>query len=107
MPTPSWDDLDAFLRTDEFAVTVTVRPQDGPARQVAGIFDEPYLNAQLGEYEADTVRPRLVCKAADVAGLVRGDMVDIDGVTYDVLTSPQPDGTGMATLELVLTDAAL
>lgn len=100
MPKPAWDDLDAFLNTDEFAVAATVRLQDGGARLVRGIFDDPFLNAQLGEYELDTTRPRLLCKEADVIGVGRGDLVDIQGRTYDVLTTAQPDGTGMALLEL-------
>lgn len=35
-------------------------------------------------------------------GVTRGDVVEIDGKTYDVLTGPQPDGTGMAMLEMAL-----
>lgn len=100
MPIQPWDDLDAFLNTDEFAVSATVRLQDGGTRVVRGIFDDPYLNAQLGEYEIDTTRPRLTCKEADVIGVLRGDLVDIAGKTFDVLASAQPDGTGMAVLEM-------
>lgn len=100
MPKPAWDDLDAFLDGDEFAVKATIRLQEGGTRVVLGIFDDPYLNAQLGEYELDTARPRFTCKEADVIGVQRGDLVDIDGRTYDVLTGAQPDGTGMALLDL-------
>lgn len=102
MPTPAWDDLDAFVSTDDFAVLATVRLQDGGTRVLRGIFDDPYLNTQLGEYEMDTSRPRLTCKEADVIGVKRGDLVDIDGRTYDVLTSAQADGTGMAVLDLAI-----
>lgn len=100
MPTPAWDNLDAFVNTDDFAVLATVTLHDGAVRMVRGIFDDPYLNAQLGEYELDTSRPRFTCKEADVIGVLRGDTVEIDGRTFDVLTSAQPDGTGMAQLEL-------
>ena len=96
MPLP-WDDLDAFLT--DFAVSVTLHTQ-GTDRTFLAIYDEPYLNAQIGEYEADTSRPRLTCKEADVSGVVRGDTVTIEGTTYDVLSSPQGDGTGMAMLDL-------
>ncbi len=100
MPTPAWDDLNTFLSLDDFAVEATVTRQDGDTRVVIGIFDDPYLNAQLGEYELDTSRPRFTCRESDVIGVLRGDMVEINGRSYDVLSSAQPDGTGMAVLEL-------
>ncbi len=100
MPTPAWDDLNTFLSVDDFAVEATVTRQDGDTRVVIGIFDDPYLNAQLGEYELDTSRPRFTCRESDVIGVLRGDMVEINGRSYDVLSSAQPDGTGMAVLEL-------
>lgn len=100
MPQAVFDDLDAFLATDEFAVSATVHLQDGGTRVITGIFDDPYLNTELGEYEVDTSRPRFACKQADVINLSRGDTVEIDGETFDIITSAQPDGTGMALLEL-------
>lgn len=100
MPAADWEDLDAFLQEDEFATSATVSLQNGSTRQVAGIFDDPYLNAQIGEYEMDTTRPRLTCKAADVDGVDRGDEVTIDGEAFDVMTAPQGDGEGMAVLAL-------
>ncbi len=105
MPTPAWDDLSTFLSVDDFAVEATLTRQDGDARVVIGIFDEPYLNAQLGEYEMDTSRPRFTCKESDVVGVLRGDMVHINGRVYDVLSSAQPDGTGMAVLELAFQES--
>jgi hypothetical protein len=100
MSAPSWENPDAFLQLDDFAIAVTVTPQGGVSRVVRGIFDEPYLNAQLGEYEADVTEPRLTCKAADVAGLAAKDEVQIYGVTYYLPTGPQLDGTGFAVLRL-------
>lgn len=102
MPKPAWEDLDAFLNVDEFAVSATVTFQDGTTMAVRGIFDDPYLNAELGEYELDSSRPRLTCKEADVIDVRRGDTVTIDGRVYDVLTTAQPDGTGMAQLEMAV-----
>ncbi len=105
MPTPAWDDLNTFLSVDDFAVEATVTRLDGDTRVVIGIFDDPYLNAQLGEYELDTSRPRFTCKESDVIGVLRGDMVEINGRSYDVLSSAQPDGTGMAVLELAVQES--
>ena len=93
MPQHAWEDLDAFLQVDEFATWVT-------ERRIRGIFDDPYLNAELGEYELDSTRPRLTCRWDDVRDVTRGDVVEIDGTAYDVVTNAQPDGTGMGLLAL-------
>lgn len=67
------------------------------------IFDEPYLNAELGEYELDTNQPRLTCKWKNVQDVARGDVVEVGGRPYDVVTNnAQPDGTGMALLALAV-----
>ena len=100
MPQHAWEDLDTFLQVDEFATWATVRLQDGGERRIRGIFDDPYLNAELGEYELDSTRPRLTCRWADVRDVTRGDVVEIDGTVYDVVTNAQPDGTGMGLLAL-------
>lgn len=102
MPTPSWDNLGAFLQPGDFAVTATITLQAGGTRLVQGIYDDPYLNADLGEYDADLSEPRFTCKLADVVGVKRGDSLTIAGEagTFDVLREPQGDGTGMAVLKL-------
>ena len=100
MPQAAFDDLNAFISTEEFAVTATVRLQGGGTRVITGIFDDPHLNAELGEYEADISRPRFTCKESDAINVLREDVVEINGLTYDIITSAQPDGTGMALLEL-------
>jgi hypothetical protein len=98
---PAWDDLNQFVDTDDFAVAATLRPVSGAARTVRGIYDAPYMNAQLGEYEVDSSKPRFTCKFVDVVGIKRNDEITIPGAgTFDILTLPQGDGTGMAVLEL-------
>lgn len=100
MPAPAWENLDDFLEPDEFALVAVIEFQDGSQREVVGVFDEPYLDAQLGEYNLDTSRPRLLGKEPDLAGVSRGDLVRLDGREFDVLTGPQSTGDGMAVLEL-------
>lgn len=97
---PTWENLDIFLDTGDFAIRATLRLQDGGERVVVGIFDDPYLSAETGEYELDTTQPRLTCRWADVQDVTRGDTVEVDGRVYDVITGAQPDGTGMAMLAL-------
>ena len=110
MPAPLWEDLDVFLNTDDFAMFGTVTLQSGAVRTFTGIFDDPYLNAELGEYDMDNMRPRFLCRETDAAGITRGDTItvfqkDKRGVVvwsrnYDILTSEQPTGDGMAVLDL-------
>lgn len=97
---PGWEDLCDFLNTDEFAVSAVLQPQDGEPRSIVGIFDEPFLDAELGEYRMDQVAPRFLCCADHVAGVLRGDTLTVNGQTYDILAAPQADGTGMATLRM-------
>lgn len=100
---PSWEDLDDFLDTDDdggFAQTAVIQFQGGGTRAVKVIFDDPYLNAQLGEYEADTSEPRISGKEVDMVGIRSGDYVTVAGETFDVISSPQPDGTGWALVTL-------
>ena len=107
---PSWENLDDFLQTDGsggFAQTAVVQLQGGGTRSIPVLFDDPYLNAQLGEYEADTSEPRISGKETDMAGVRRGDMVTVAGETFDVMASPQPDGTGWALVTMARQDAAL
>ena len=105
MTSPSWENLDVFLQTDAvggFAITATIQFADGSDdKPVTGIFDEPYLNAQLGEYEVDDAQPRFTCKSSDVKGVARGDdLLLLDGRKFHVMTYPQQDGTGMSILKL-------
>lgn len=105
MPKPSWENLDDFLTTDDdggFAIPAIIRFQDGSRQTVTVIYDDPYFNAQLGEYDADSSQPRITGKEADLAGIRRGDLVQVSDVTYEALTSYQPDGTGMAMVSLAV-----
>jgi hypothetical protein len=95
-----WENLDDFLDTAEFAVSGILSCQSGGSVSVSVIFDDPYLNAQLGEYEMDTTNPRVLGKLSELNLARRGDILTIGPRDYDVLTSAQPDGTGMATLSL-------
>jgi len=100
MSTPHWDDITDFIDFDDFAINCTLRMQTGMVRKFLGIFDDPYLNSQLGSYESDTNRPTIHCLERDVLGVARGDRVDVDKKSFDVLSAPHVDGTGFAVLEL-------
>ena len=110
MPAPSWENLDDFFQSDDdggFAFTATIHSQKGWSRDIVGIFDDPYYNSQIGEYEADGAEPRLTAKESDFAGVLRGDTVTVAGETFDVVRSADPDGTGTACLKLARQNAKL
>lgn len=94
------DDLDAFFDAGEFAVEARIARAGFPDLLVTGIFDAAWLDATLGEYALDTDQPRFLSKAAAVKGVARGDVVTIGDESFDVLTAPQADGTGLATLAM-------
>ena len=97
---PSWDNRDEFLSVDDFAVMATIHLASGASRQVAGLFDDPYQHARLGDYDRDDARVTFLAKVEDFAGVRARDTLAFGGTTYDVLTEPQQDGNGMAKLEL-------
>ncbi len=100
MPAPDWENLDLFLNTDDFGITVTINHKAGGSSTLRAIFDDPYINAQLGEYQPDITDPRLTVKQLDAINVKKHDYCTINDKTYDVLTAPQPDGSGMAIIRL-------
>jgi hypothetical protein len=64
-----------------------------------GIFDNSFVDANIGETVLDTTAPRLTCIAADVKDVPREATVTVRDVTYSV-TQIQPDGTGFAIVQL-------
>lgn len=99
MTAPTWEDLDEFLSVDDFATVARFVTEAGD-QQVIGIFDEPYFNVELGEYDMATGEPRFTCNEADVLGVRRNDECIISGVSYCVDHDPHPDGTGIAVVKL-------
>jgi hypothetical protein len=64
-----------------------------------GIFDNSFVDANIGETVLDTTAPRLTCVASDVVNVPREATVTVRGKTYSV-TQIQPDGTGFAIVQL-------
>lgn len=101
MPAPAWENLDDFLSTDDFAVLATFTRAGGQViPNVRGIFDDPTMNAETGEYDVAASQPRFTCAYTPVAALKKNDACMIDGIAYLLDHDPHPDGTGMAVIEL-------
>lgn len=93
---PFEDDLDIFV--DDFAIEVRA---ENPARTFMAIFDNAFFSPELGETSIDTTQPRLTAIYGDVHDFVDGTTtVEVSGVTYDVESPVEPDGTGMAVVVL-------
>lgn len=101
---PSWERLDDFFQPETaggFGLPAVLRYDvSGDEKTIIGIFDDPYLDTQLGEYIADTSAPRFTCKEIDVLDVRRGDYLIHGGKTYNIMAVPQGDGTGLAILRL-------
>jgi len=92
-------DIDTFVDTDDFAVSVTYTPNGGDPSTISGIFDNETeaFNTQTGEIEAGG--PQILVKDSDVSGVAKGDTIVKDSTTYYV-RGIEPDGTGMTILKL-------
>jgi hypothetical protein len=82
-------DLDVFLNASEFATDITYK-----SATITGIFDNAYVVSALDTDDVETLQPQVYVKSGDVVGIVQGDTMTINGITYKVI-SPQPDGTGL------------
>jgi hypothetical protein len=101
VPAYAWENPADFLSTDEFATTATFsRGGKVIATDVPGIFDDPTLNVEAGEYDMNSSAPRFTCEHSRVAGLKKNDEAVIDGNAYLLDHDPHADGTGFATLTM-------
>lgn len=101
MSASAWENLDDFLSPDEFADLATfTRHDDVIAKDVPGIFDDPQMNVEAGEYDMNVSDPRFTCAFARVAMLKKNDAAVIGGVAYLLDHDPKSDGTGLAVLKL-------
>lgn len=83
----------------DFGQRVVLHTKSGD-REITGIYDAAFFNAELGETELDTTQKRLTCRDQDVRDLKREDTVTFPcGETLSVVRL-MPDGTGMTTVLL-------
>ena len=101
MPAETEEDRLAFLHTDEFGVSVEVRPPDDDPFTVAAQFDGEHLVVDQSESGISTSDPQILCRSSDVADVQLNWIVAIAGLEY-VVAGVQPDGTGMTRLQLQL-----
>ncbi len=90
------EDLDVFLDIDDFAITVTV-----DSGSVSAIFEESWVELEIGKVPYSGLKPTLFGKASDFSGKF-GKAVVINSTNYTIVDI-QPDGSGMVLV--VLTEA--
>lgn len=101
MPARPWENLNDFLSPDEFADLATfTRQGEVIAKDVPGIFDDPAMNVEAGEYDMSVSDPRFTCAHDRVSMLKKNDATVICGVVYLLDHDPKTDGTGMAVLKM-------
>jgi hypothetical protein len=104
VPNPAWDNLDDFLSLQDFALqaqfTSAATPPAYAPFTCNVIFDEPFMDAKLGEYVMDAMEPRCTCKQSDVANVKKYDTVVIAGISLYLTHDPLPDGVGMAVVKM-------
>jgi len=71
------EDLDAFLNTDEFGVSVTAGATTG-----VGILDMP--SEIIADGVVLTTDYKLMCESSKFGDLLHGDAVTVDGTAYTV-----------------------
>lgn len=89
------ENISEFFDSDDFATAATYG-----ASTVYGIFDNEYADDLGGTVGVEGSNPTFTCAAADVAGIKDGDAITINATSYKVAGPPQPDGTGLITLQL-------
>lgn len=94
-----FENLREFFDVNEFATTATIYGEGG-AQEILGIFDEPSIDAEIGQHEFEASSHKFRCAATDVLTMVRSDRLTIEGRDFWLEKAPQPDGTGLAVLFL-------
>lgn len=97
------DPLHLFIKdfAEDDELVFAWETDDGAEESITcrGIFDNSFVDSNIGETVLDTTAPRLTCVASDVASVPREAFVTVRGKTYSV-TQIQPDGTGFSIVQL-------
>lgn len=96
------DPLAVFMKDfseDEEIVFEWTNGDGEQSRSLLGIFDDSFTDAGTGETVLDTTQPRVTALASEAVGIPREAVTVIRGKTYTV-NQVQPDGTGMAIIQL-------
>lgn len=94
------NDMSVFLNTGEFATDAIYK-----TNTIQVIFDQTSDNFDVGEVEIVRDRIEILANQSDVTGVVIGDVIDINAVTYyiiDIDDQGETNTTGFIRLILSL-----
>lgn len=97
------DDRLLLLSIDDFGVTATVTPSGGSASNISVIFDNEYVETDIGYAGVQSTQPKFIARSTDVSSLTEGDTAVINSTNYYIQTIQQ-DGTGMSEVYLRVAD---
>ena len=98
---PDWDDMDDFFDEDDFAVPAMYVPVGGAAQSILVIVDSvPADSSVSGNILYSNQHKTVLCKTTDVPEATNGDVLTIDGVTYNVIDVGKNEAEGTTTLVL-------
>lgn len=80
----------------DFGSPITLHMKGGD-RQIMAIYDDAFMDQQLGETVLDTNQKRFTAREKDVVGLKREDTITSIDQRF-VVVQIQPDGTGFVTI---------
>lgn len=97
------EDRLSFLDPDEHGESAEIlKPPPGleSVRTIQVIFDAPTTEQTLGGAVLASQAPSIRARESDLAGTLKGYVLRRSAGDYEFASAPQPDGTGMAHVEL-------
>ena len=95
------DDLAVFFNPDEHALPATIKEPGGATLRTANvIFNDAVQEMQVGQGEVGHAQPSLMCPTADLAGVRKNFIFEIEGRGTFRVVRQQSDGTGVSTVFL-------
>ncbi len=94
------DFIDEILDPYGFGVEATWTPSGGQGKAIHVVFENSFIALEgVGDVGVASSMPTVLCRSSDVEGAARGDAVEVNGTTYNVVES-RPDGDGFTLLVL-------
>ena len=88
---------DQLAMLADYGVTATING----TITVTGIFDDKFLMVDDLSLNIESSEPQLLCRSSDLTGVTNGGTLVVNSTNY-VITTLEPDGTGLTVITLHL-----